>query len=65
MPKVLSLCTVSSLYHGDTVTTVEEFGNSLWKLEDRWHLKLPEGFADLLKAKAPFLPNKRHHQSQE
>ena len=66
MPMVLSLSAVSSLYHGGIwVTTVDEFGNSLWKLEDRWHLKLPEGFADLVKAQSPSLPNKRHHQSQE
>jgi hypothetical protein len=54
MQSKMTLDTVECIMDGPWLERLRKWEKSLWKLEDNWKLKLPEGFAEELKAKAPF-----------
>ena len=43
---------------------MKKWSKSLWKLEDRWNPKLPEGFTDKVKASSPFFAQIARHKKK-
>ncbi len=54
MQSKMTLDQVASIRNEPWLERLKKWSKSLWKLEDRWQLKLPADFAEELEAKAPF-----------